>query len=117
MRANILTQALAAAAIFAFAPAAYAKDDVKERAAELAEQANDVQQQAGALANEVANAEDADADADADAANAADNVRAADDGDGDGFDWGLLGLLGLAGLLGLKRDDRVRTDVRGDTRL
>ena len=36
----------------------------------------------------------------------------AEDDDGDGFPWGLLGLLGLGGLAGLRRrDDRDRDRV------
>jgi hypothetical protein len=99
------------AAAIALLPApALAKDNLAERAQDLAAQANDVQEQAGALANEAANA-DATREGSADAADLGDgnanrgtNASARDDGDG--FPWGLLGLLGLAGLLGLKRNDR-----------
>jgi opacity protein-like surface antigen len=124
MKAHFARNALAATALLALSPsAAFAQEDVKERVQDLAEQANEVQQSAGELANEVANAQDTrdgeaaragDTDADGNRAEA----REGRDHDGDGFDWGLLGLLGLAGLLGLKRrDDRVHTDTRGDSRL
>jgi hypothetical protein len=100
---------LAAALAILPAPALAKEDNLAKRAQDIAEQANDVQAQAGALANDAANA-DAARDADTTAArrdgdpdgNAA-NDR---DDDHDGFPWGLLGLLGLAGLLGLKRNDR-----------
>jgi MYXO-CTERM domain-containing protein len=112
---------LAAAAAFAAAPvAAFAQEDVKERAAEIAEQANDVQQQAGALANDIAETETAATGDGADRADGEGNTVDDRDGDdGDSGNWGLLGLLGLAGLLGLRRRDHshAHTDVRRDTRL
>jgi MYXO-CTERM domain-containing protein len=107
--------ALAAALVVLPAPALAKKDNLAERAKDIAEQANDVQAQAGALANDAANA-DAARDADASARSGdrdSDGNAATDDGDGhDGFPWGLLGLLGLAGLAGLRRNDRdgVRRD-------
>ena len=110
---------LAVAAVLALLPApALAKEDnLAKRAQDIAEQANDVQAQAGALANDAANA-DAARDADAAAARGDrddDGNAARDDRDDDhhGFPWGLLGLLGLAGLAGLKRNDR-DTTRRGD---
>jgi hypothetical protein len=127
MKATTLERALIGAAILAMVPtAAVAQDELKERAAEIAEQANEVQEQAGELANDVANTEatrEADGQEERAAADGAladgDGVGDGADDDDDGFDWGLLGLLGLAGLLGLKRrDDRtVHTDSRRDTRL
>ncbi|MFL6843833.1 MAG: WGxxGxxG family protein [Allosphingosinicella sp.] len=113
-----LNRALAAVALLALASPVYAKGDVRKRAEEIAEQANDVQQQAGELANDVANAEATDDRDSATRAGTVDNRQDRDDDDGDGGKWGLLGLLGLAGLLGLRRrDDRVRTDPRVDPRL
>lgn len=108
---------LTLAAALALLPApALAKDNLADRAKEIAEQANDVQAQAGALANDAANA-DAARDADAVAARGdgdADGNGVKDDRDDDhhGFPWGLLGLLGLAGLAGLKRNDRDDTTRR-----
>lgn len=118
MNSISLKAALLGAAFALSAAPALAQEDVKERAEELAQQANDVQAQAGALANEVANAENETAARAADgedgARGEAGEARAAtDDGEDDGFDWGLLGLLGLAGLLGLKRRDD-RPDIRRD---
>jgi hypothetical protein len=114
MKSTSLGLALATAAFVNLAPtAALAQEDVKERAAEIAEQANDVQQQAGALANDVANAQDL-GEGSNDAPDDGRVTTADGDGDDDGFDWGLLGLLGLAGLLGLKKNDRVHTDIRRD---
>jgi hypothetical protein len=114
MASTSLRVALAAAAFATLTPAAaLAQEDVKERAAEIAEQANDVQQQAGELANDVANAQDLREGSD----DAPDGTAAAAreaDGDDDGFDWGILGLLGLAGLLGLRKNDRAHTDIRRD---
>ena len=118
MTSNLKYGFIAAALIALPAAPALAQDDVKERAAEIADQANEVQQDARDLANDVVEARDERrneaAGADGDGTGASDRDR----DDGDGFDWGLLGLLGLAGLLGLKRrDDHVRAaDVRHDTR-
>ena len=113
----------AAAALATLSAPALAKDNLADRAKEIAEQANDVQAQAGALANDAANADaarDADARAargDRDDVNDADGNGARKDRDGDhdgGFPWGLLGLLGLAGLAGLKRNDHHHHDDRRD---
>jgi hypothetical protein len=92
-------QALMVAAAVAVLPApAFAKDNIADRADALAAQANRVQQQAGALANDAATAS-------RDQTNAADR-DATEHEDHHGFPWGLLGIVGLAGLLGLKRNDR-----------
>ena len=117
MRHSSLRTALASAAILALAAPAWAQDDLADKANELAEQANDVQARAGALANE-ATARDAEREgAAADAANAAGIADGDDDDDGDGGRWGLLGLLGLAGLLGLRKTgNRVRVDPLRDDR-
>jgi MYXO-CTERM domain-containing protein len=112
-----MNRAVVAAAALALLPApALAKDNLADRAKAVAEQANEVQERAGALANEVANA-DAARDARDDRADRDDrngNRSADDDDDGDGGNWGLLGLLGLAGLLGLRRrdDGHVHVDNR-----
>lgn len=120
MNSKLKLGLIGAALIALPAAPALAQEDVKERAAEIAEQANDVQAQAGALANEVANSEnelrarDEDDRGEGDRNEAAASAR---DGDDDGFDWGLLGLLGLAGLLGLKRNDNTtHVDARRDHR-
>lgn len=112
MRALSISTALAAAAALALSPVpAFAQEDVADRAKELAEQANDVQEEARALANDAANAEaEDDLARNGDGLNATDGVDG--DRDDDGFPWGLLGLLGLAGLLGLKKPDRPGVDVR-----
>jgi MYXO-CTERM domain-containing protein len=128
MRHLSLRGALASAALLAVAAPALAQDDLAEKAKEVAEQANDVQAQAGALANEALNAEaarDSERNGDRDrrdgvdgaAANAADDAGDGDD-DGDSGKWGLLGLLGLAGLLGLRKrnDQHVRVDPLHDRR-
>jgi|GEM_PF-2897047 len=114
-----MNRAVVAAVALALLPApALAKDDLADRAKAVAEQANEVQERAGALANEAANA-DAARDARDDRGDRDDrngNRSADDDGDddGDGGNWGLLGLLGLAGLLGLRRrdDGHVHVDNR-----
>jgi hypothetical protein len=115
MKSTALGLALAGAAFVALPAApALAQQDVKERAAEIAEQANDVQQQAGELANDIANAQDENEGVGGDTTNGARAAVGDRDGDDDGFDWGILGLLGLAGLLGLRRNNRVDTDIRRD---
>ena len=117
MKSSSLRTALLAAAIVAVTPhaPALAQSDVKERAEEIAEQANAVQKEAGELANDVAATEgrdEADRDGAANAAAAGDRDDGDRNGDGDGGKWGLLGLLGLAGLLGLRRrDNHVHTDA------
>jgi len=115
-----INRAVMAAVALALLPApALAKDDLADRAKAVAEQANEVQERAGALANEAANADAArDArDDDADRSDRNGNRTTDgddDDDDGDGGNWGLLGLLGLAGLLGLRRrdDGHVHVDSR-----
>ncbi|HEX9955364.1 MAG TPA: hypothetical protein VGB48_09155 [Allosphingosinicella sp.] len=118
MKTVSLKQALLAAAAFALLPtAASAQSDVKERAEELSDQANEMQQEAQELAND-ATATRAPREEDRDGVTAIDGNRAdagERDGDDDSGKWGLLGLLGLAGLLGLKRRDNnhhVHTDNR-----
>lgn len=114
MRKLSFRGALASAALVALAAPAWAQDDLADKANELAEQANDVQARAGALANEALDAEaarDSDRDRDRDGVDGAvANSVDDDDGDDDSGKWGLLGLLGLAGLLGLrkKNDAHVR---------
>lgn len=123
MRRLPLRGALASAALLALAAPALAQDDLADKANALAEQANDVQERAGALANEALEADaaregDRRDGVDGAAANAADAVDDGDDDGGDSGRWGLLGLLGLAGLLGLRKkaDDRVRVDPLHDRR-
>jgi hypothetical protein len=91
------------AALATLSAPAIAKDDLADRANKLAEQANDVQAQAGALANEAIEAK-ADRDADRDGTVVTRDGTVVDrDRDDNDFPWGILGLLGLAGLLGLRR--------------
>lgn len=133
---GLLSVAVAASALVAFSPAsAQSKDEVKDRAKEIAAQANQVEQRAGKLANEIENQQATDRDRDRQGNNSAatrDGRGKADGKDDDGDNdndgggksglLGLLGLLGLAGLMGLRRrDDHVHpvrtTDTRTDTRL
>ncbi|HEX8302062.1 WGxxGxxG family protein [Sphingomonas sp.] len=118
MKASLLNRVLLAGAAITLIPAVSAQEDVKERAEKLAEQAQDVQREAGALANEVSEErEEARVDA-ADRTGANVNKAADRDDDGDEGKWGLLGLLGLAGLLGLRRrEPDQKTEVRRDTHL
>jgi uncharacterized low-complexity protein len=106
MRKSSIRTALASAFILALAAPGSAQDD-------LAEQANDVQAQAGALATAAAEREGRDDRdrASADAANAA-GIADGDDDDGDGGKWGLLGLLGLR----KNGDHRARADPPRDDR-
>ena len=108
---HISRHALIAGALLAMPVAATAQtEEVADQANAVAEQAQELQQEANRLTNVTADenqrADEGTADADARADH--------DDGDDD-FDWGLLGLLGLAGLLGLKRRDDHR-DVRAEPR-
>ena len=96
---------LIAAVAIAFVPttASAQNDDVADRANEIAEQA-------GELANEVAVSQER-----SEAEQGTTGV-AREDADDDGTgDWGLLGLLGLAGLLGLRKRDHVHSTTRTDT--
>jgi MYXO-CTERM domain-containing protein len=120
MKRTIIRPALIAAATLALLPApAMAKDDLADRANQLAEQANEVQAKAGELANDAVTA---DAARDGDRAQAGDRegataASAREEDDGDGGNWGLLGLLGLAGLLGLRRRPDTHAAHRDGTRL
>lgn len=119
MKASLLTSVLLASAVATLTPTASAQEDVQKRAEKLAERAEDVRREAGALANEVVESRDearAEGTARRDVVN---NNARADHDDGDEGKWGWLGLLGLAGLLGLRRRDHNahKVDARTDTRL
>ena len=100
--------ALLASALLAMPAAALAQNEVSERAEAVSELAEQLQREANALGNAVANDSTVAAD---DRDGARDGDRDGDDDDGHGK-WGLLGLLGLAGLLGLKRRDDAIVDRR-----
>ena len=97
-----LKAALLASGLLIMPGTALAQSEVSDQAAAVSETAEQLQQEANALSNVVAN--DA-GEAERDTAAATTNGDREGD-DGDSGKWGLLGLLGLAGLLGLKRRDR-----------
>lgn len=109
--ASIKKQALLAAVAVALPGAALAQNEVTDQANQVAETAQQLEQEAGALDNIVT--EEA-ALADAVANDTLDGDLNDRDDDGDEGKWGLLGLLGLAGLLGMKRRDN-DVQVRRDT--
>ena len=93
----------AGAALILIAAPAVAQDNVVEGVEQVTEKAEDVQQQADDLTNDLTD----------------DREVARERDDDDGFDWGLLGLLGLAGLLGLRKRDNhgdIHVDARDNTR-
>ena len=105
--ASIRKHAVLAAVAIALPSAALAQNEVTEQANQVAETAQELQQEANALNNAVTEeAALADANANLDTTADGDLTDDARDGDDDdGGKWGLLGLLGLAGLLGMKRRD------------
>jgi len=86
-----------AAAVASLPAVAWAQNDLAEKADQVTQEAQEVQQQADDLAN-------------------SQGTQYAAREEDDGFDWGLLGLLGLAGLLGLRKKDDDRGDVHVDAR-
>lgn len=104
MKLSTRTTTFAAAIALALPGAAIAQNNVSSQANDVAQTAQQLEQEANTLASA--------AEPDT-AAGREEGDRRGEDrrgGDDDDFPWGLLGLLGLAGLLGLKRRDDGRHD-------
>lgn len=104
MKLSTRTSTLAAAIALAIPSVALAQDNVSAQANDVAETAQQLEQEANTLSNVVE-----------DDLTIGDEIAGGGDEDrGDrhdkDFPWGLLGLLGLAGLLGLKGRDHDRHD-------